>query len=74
MALKQYKLAVLAYDKVLKKYPEGNNVPNAMLHQAIAALEIQEKTYAEIMLRRIIKTYPNSSEAEIAKTKLETIK
>jgi len=74
MALKQYEQAILAYQKVIKNYPNGNKVANAMLRQAIAFLEIKDKTSATLLLKRIITKYPNSSEADIAKKKLDTIK
>jgi len=74
MALKQYEQAILAYQKVIKNYPTGNKVANAMLRQAIAFLEIKDKTSATLLLKRIINKYPNSSEADIAKKKLDTIK
>ena len=74
MALKQYEQAILAYQKVIKDYPKGNKVANAMLRQAIAFLEIKDKTSATLLLKRIITKYPNSSEADIAKKKLDTIK
>ena len=83
MALKQYEQAILAYDKVVKNYPKGNKVANAMLREAMAFLELKDqksglpkpdKTSATLLLKMIIKNYPNSSEADIAKKKLDTIK
>ncbi len=72
--LKQYEKAILAYQEVIKKYPEGNKVPSAMLRQAIAFLEINDKTSTRLLLKKIINKYPNSSEAQIAKKKLEALK
>jgi tol-pal system protein YbgF len=74
MGLKQYEKAILAYQEVIKKYPKGNKVPSAMLRQAIAFLEINDKTSTRLLLKRIVNKYPNSSEAQIAKKKLETLK
>jgi TolA-binding protein len=45
-----------------------------MLRQAVAFLEIKDKTSSRIMLKKIIRQYPKSSEAKIARTKLKTIK
>ena len=73
MALKQYDLAILAYQEVIKKYPKANKVPNAMLRQAVAWQEHGDKTSATILLKQLIKQYPGSSEAKIAETKLKTI-
>jgi TolA-binding protein len=74
MALKQYEQAILAYQGVIKEYPKGNKVPNAMLRQALAFYEIKDKKSSLILLKRIIKNYPGSNEAKIAKAKLEKIK
>jgi tol-pal system protein YbgF len=74
MRLKQYEQAILAYQGVIKNYPGGNKVPNALLRQAMAFLEINDKTSSKLLLKKIIKKYPSSSEAAIAKKKLETLK
>jgi tol-pal system protein YbgF len=74
MGIKQYEKAILAYQEVIKKYPKGNKVPSAMLRQAIAFLEIKDETSTRLLLKKIINKYPDSSEAEIAKRKLETLK
>lgn len=74
MALKQYEQAILAYQEVITKYPKGNKMANAMLRQAIAFLEINDKTSARLLLQKVIKQFPDSSEAQIAQTKLKTIK
>ncbi|OIP41752.1 MAG: tol-pal system protein YbgF [Desulfobacteraceae bacterium CG2_30_51_40] len=71
---KEYERAILAYQEVIKKYPNGNKVPNAMLHQAFAFSEIKDSVSAKVLLRRLIEKYPTSSEASIAKRKLQTIK
>lgn len=74
MALKQYEQAILAYQEVIKNYPKGNKVPSALLRQALAFLEIKDQTSAKLLLNRVIKNHPSSSEAIIAKKKLETLK
>ena len=74
MGLKQYEQAILAYQEVIEKYSKGNRVPNAMLRQAIAFQEIKDNISAKILLRKIVRKYPNSSEAKIASSKLKTQK
>ena len=73
MGLEQYEQAILAYQEVIKKYPKGNKVPNAMLRQALAFYEIKDKISSRLLLKKIIKEYPNKSEAKIANTKLNTL-
>jgi TolA-binding protein len=74
MALKQYEQAILAYQEVIKNYPKGNKVPSALLRQGFAFLEIKDQTSAKLLLNRVVKNHPNSSEAKIAQKKLETLK
>lgn len=74
MALKQYEQAILAFQRVIKNYPDGNKVPNAILRQALAFYEIKDKTSARLLLKKLIQKYPKSSEANIAKAKLQTMK
>ena len=74
MSLGKYEQAILAYQDVMKKYSKGNKVPGSMLRQAIAFYEIKDKTSAKLLLKKLIKRYPKSKEAAIAKKKLKTIK
>jgi TolA-binding protein len=59
---------------VIKNYPKGNKAANATLRQAMAFLEINDKTSAKLLLGKVVKTYPGSNEAKIAQKKLETLK
>jgi tol-pal system protein YbgF len=74
MGLKQYEQAILAFQDVVKTYPKGNKVPSALLKQAQAFLEIKDKTSAEVLFKKIIKNHPGTSEATIAKKKLDAMK
>ncbi|MBW2707883.1 MAG: tetratricopeptide repeat protein, partial [Deltaproteobacteria bacterium] len=74
MVMKQYEQAILAFKKVMKKYPRGNKVPNALLKQALAFYKLNDKTSAKLLLKKLIKKYPKSNEATIARNKLKTMK
>ncbi len=71
---KDYERAILEYEKVMAKYPEGDKIPAAMFKQALAFLELGDKTNARNLLRRVIERYPHSEQAEMAKKRLEAIK
>jgi len=71
---KDYEKAILEYEKVAVKYPEGDKVSSALYKQAIAFLELGDKTNARNLLKRVMERYPQSEQAEMAKKKLETIK
>jgi len=71
---KNYEKAIIAYDDVIKKYPKGTKVPSALLKQALCWLELGDKTFARSLLTRVIKDYPRSEQAKIAKEKLKVVK
>jgi len=71
---KDYERAILEYEKVMAKYPEGDKVPAAILKQAFSFLELGDKTNGKSLLRRVMERYPHSEQAEIAKKRLETIR
>jgi tol-pal system protein YbgF len=71
---KKYESAILEYEKVKKKYPNGNKVPYALLKQGISFLNLGDKTSAKLLLQEVIKSYPNTSQARIARSSLQEIK
>jgi tol-pal system protein YbgF len=71
---KDFERAILEYEKAIVKYPEGDKIPSALFKQALAFLELGDKTNARNLLKRVIGKYPHSEQAEMAKKKLETIK
>jgi tol-pal system protein YbgF len=71
---KDYERAILEYEKAIVKYPEGDKISSAIFKQALAFLELGDKTNARNLLKRVIEKYPHSDQAEMAKKKLETIK
>ena len=71
---KSYEKAIIAYDDVIKKYPKGTKVPSALLKQALCWLELGDKTFARSLLKRVVKDYPRSEQAKIAKEKLKVVK
>ena len=71
---KDFEKAILEYEKVIVKYPEGDKVSSALLKQGLAFLELGDKTHARNLLKRVTDRFPQTEQAEIAKKKLETIK
>ncbi len=70
MGQKQYEQAILAYQRVIEGYPQGNKIPSAILRQALAFSEINDRTSAKALLRKVIREFPNSEEAKTAQEKL----
>jgi tol-pal system protein YbgF len=71
---KDFEKAILEYEKAIVKYPEGDKIPAALFKQALAFLELGDKTNARNLLKRVIERYPHSEQAEMAKKRLEAIK
>ena len=73
-AEKKYGEAIAAYEKTIKKYPKSDKVSSAMLKQGMAFLQLGDNTAGKILLKKVVKTYPNSNQAKIAKSKLARVK
>ncbi len=77
--LNDYEQAAVAFDKVVKRFPDGNKVPDALYKQGVSLLEIgkrtkQQKTYTPAacqIFRRIADEYPNSDRVPEARRQLE---
>jgi tol-pal system protein YbgF len=71
---KNYEQAILEYEKVAKNYPKGNKVPFALLKQGFSFLNLNDKISAKLILQKVIKDFPNTNQARIARSKLQEIK
>jgi tol-pal system protein YbgF len=71
---KDFEKAILEYEKVIVKYPEGDKVSSALLKQGLSFLELGDKTNARNLLKRVTDRFPQTEQADIAKKKLEAIK
>ncbi len=71
---KWYEKAILEYQKVIEKYPNGNKVPASLLKQGFAFLNLGDKSNSRLILEELIKKYPKSNEAKIAKDKVEDLR
>lgn len=73
--------AVLAFDDVVKRYPEGNKVPDALYRQGVALVEIgdqsgQQDTYrpaARQIFERLVAEHPDSERVPEARRQLEKL-
>jgi tol-pal system protein YbgF len=71
---KWYEKAILEYQKVIENYPKGNKVPASLLKQGFAFLNLGDKANSRLILQELMKKYPKTNEAKIAKDKLKGIK
>lgn len=71
---KNYELAILSYQEVIKNYPGKDKVVAAMLKQAMAFNEIKDTKSSKYVLKKLIEGFPDSEETKKAKLLLKEIK
>jgi tol-pal system protein YbgF len=69
-AEKWFQKAILEYQEVIEKFPDGNKVAAAYLKQGLAFHEIGEDANALLVFKTLINKFPDSTEAGIAKQKI----
>jgi len=69
-AMRDYKSAIAAQQKVVKLWPENPKAPDALLNIASSQSELGQSSAARETLRGLVKKYPSSSAAEQAKQRL----
>jgi tol-pal system protein YbgF len=62
--------ALNEYDGVLVKYPKGDKAAIAQLKKGVALLRLEKRQEGVETLKAVISQYPNSQEAELAKSEL----
>jgi len=71
---KWYEKSILEYQKVIENYPKGNKVPASLLKQGFAFMNLGDTANSRLILQELVKKYPQSNEAKIAKDKLKGLK
>lgn len=69
----KYAEAVAAYERVVQKYPGGAKVPSALLKIGYAREKLGQKPEAKVAFQQVIDTYPFSSEAQLARNRLQRL-
>lgn len=70
---KEFKEAILAFQRFIANYPRDKRVPLSYLKQGLSLINIGKKDEAKFFLRTLIDKFPKSEEAEIAREKLKEI-
>lgn len=68
---KSFEPAILAFQEVIKNFPNSDKVPAAMLKQALAFKSIDDSKSSKYVLKKLIDGYPKSEEAKKAKALLK---
>lgn len=71
--LREFDQAIIEFDAVRRRYPQGEKVPAALLKQGFAFAEMGEKLNARLLLQEVVEKYPDTPEAGKAKVRLKTI-
>jgi tol-pal system protein YbgF len=71
---KWFEKAILEYQNVIEKYPQGNKVPAALLKQGLAFSSIGDQANSKLILEELVRKYPKTNEAKVAAEKLKTLK
>jgi tol-pal system protein YbgF len=70
---KWYQKAILEYQKVIENYSGGNKVAGAYLKQGLSFFELGEAENARLILNELLKKFPKSGEAGLARKKLDSL-
>jgi len=68
-----FEKAILEYQKVIDNYPKGNKIPAAILKQGMAFENMGEKSKARLFLKEVIRKFPDSPEAVLAKKNISKL-
>lgn len=69
-AEKDFENAILAYETLLKKYPDTDKTSGALLKQGFAFAEIGDKKTARVILEKLVQKHPDSKDSALARKKL----
>ncbi|MCG3173185.1 MAG: Outer membrane protein assembly factor BamD [Myxococcota bacterium] len=70
---KQYQLAINEYQRVSTLYPKGNKVPDSLHKIARSYLALNDKVRAREVLERVMRTYPDSRAATLARDDIQSL-
>ena len=65
--------AIAEYDKVLKQYARSDKTASALLKKGFALLEQGQKKDGIAQLQSVVRTFPTSDEANLAKQRLQSL-
>src|SRR4030065_2894968 len=70
----EWEMAILEFDKLLKKYSGSEKVPAATLKQGFAFEKLGANKEARVLLEQVVTKFPESPEAGLAKKRLQSMK
>ncbi len=67
---RQYKPALDSYTALIEKFPASPKVPDALFKSGLTQVELKQVDQAKASWRRVMKDYPNSNAAGLARQRL----
>ena len=72
--LRNFELAITAFQTVIDRFPASSKVKDAMLKQGFSQYEQGQTEVAQATLTKVTQQYPNTSAARLAKVRLDRMK
>ena len=72
--LRNFELAIVAFQTVMDRFPASSKVADAMLKQGFSQYELGQVDVAKATLTTVMQQYPNTSASRLAKVRLDRIK
>jgi len=72
--LKQFRLAVKMFRRVVQEYPSGNKAPAALLKLGFSYIKLKDKRNARAVLAQVVEIFPRTRVARLASKTLAKLK
>lgn len=69
----RYAEAIQEYDRVLERWPRSDKTASALLKKGYAQLELGNRSGGTAQLEQVVRTFPNSDEANLARQRLQAL-
>jgi tol-pal system protein YbgF len=69
-----YPAALTSFRTLLDKFPSSAKVPDALLKVGLTQVEQKKKDEGKATLQKVVKDYPDSNAANLARQRLEQLK
>lgn len=70
---RKYSQAITEFDRILKTYPRSDKIPSVLLKKGYAYLELGQREQGVVHLRNVVREYPGSDEANLARQRLRSL-
>ena len=67
-------MSLEAFQTLLKKYPDSQKAPDALLKTGYCQYEMKQWDVAEATLNRVVQKYPDTTVARLAQGRLRALK